>query len=275
VDPPLGIAVATAAALSFAAGDFCGAVVSRRVTPVSAALSVQVISAAGLAVLLVVSAAPMTPAAVVTGWLAGLAVATGLFALYVAMASGAIGVVAVVTGVAATSLTLGFDGIAGGRVPSVLQLLGIGCALAGAGFSARLGTVSARVALLSLIAGIAFGSSFILYNRASGESPVAVLFNARLSATLLLGAVWLVSTPRRFTLRPLIGLAGILDTLANGLMLVAVTLTPVSLATAITSAEPPVIVMLLARGVLGEALPGTAYRAIGLGSIGIALMLLG
>jgi drug/metabolite transporter (DMT)-like permease len=73
----------------------------------------------------------------------------------------------------------------------------------------------------------------------------------------------------------LIGLAGILDTLANGLMLVAVTLTPVSLATAITSAEPPVIVMLLARGVLGEALPGTAYRAIGLGSIGIALMLLG
>jgi drug/metabolite transporter (DMT)-like permease len=275
VDPPLGFAVATAAALSFAAGVFSGAVVSRRVTPLSAALSVQVISAAGLAVLLVVSAAPMTPAAVVTGWLAGLAVATGLFALYVAMASGAIGVVAVVTGVAATSLALGFDGIAGGRVPSVLQLLGIGCALAGAGFSARLGTVSARVALLSLIAGIAFGSSFILYNRASGESPVAVLFNARLSATLLLGAVWLVSTPRRFTLRPLIGLAGILDTLANGLMLVAVTLTPVSLATAITSAEPPVIVMLLARGVLGEALPGTAYRAIGLGSIGIALMLLG
>lgn len=275
MDPPLGIAVATAAALSFAAGDFSGAVVSRRVTPLSAALSVQVISAAGLAVLLVVSAAPMTPAAVVTGWLAGLAVATGLFALYVAMASGAIGVVAVVTGVAATSLTLGFDGIAGGRVPSVLQLLGIGCALAGAGFSARLGTVSARVALLSLIAGIAFGSSFILYNRASGESPVAVLFNARLSATLLLGAVWLASTPRRFTLRPLIGLAGILDTLANGLMLVAVTLTPVSLATAITSAEPPVIVMLLARGVLGEALPGTAYRAIGLGSVGIALMLLG
>ena len=36
---PLGVAAATAAALSFGTADFSGAVVSRRVTPLSAALS--------------------------------------------------------------------------------------------------------------------------------------------------------------------------------------------------------------------------------------------
>ena len=43
---PLGIGLATSAAVSFAAADFCGALVARRVTPLSAALSVQIVISA-------------------------------------------------------------------------------------------------------------------------------------------------------------------------------------------------------------------------------------
>lgn len=275
MDLPLGIGVATGAALSFATADFCGAVVSRRVTPLSAALSVQIISGAGLGLLLLATGATGTPQAAIIGLVAGLAVALGIYVLYEALSAGAIGVVAIVTGVIASSATLAYDVFLGGHVPSAVQLAGIGCAILGAGFSARMGTVTRRVAVLSVVAGLAFAASFILYNRAAGENPVSVLFWARLSATALLGALWVASTSRQLTLSPLISLAGLLDTAANGLMLAAVTLIPVSLATAISSADPPVIAMVLARFFLGERLPGTAYLAVALAAVGIGLMLLG
>lgn len=275
MDVPLGVGVATGAAVSFAAADFCGAVVSRRVSSLSAALSVQVISGAGLALLLLASKASVTPAAALIGLVAGLAVAIGIFGLYQALAAGAIGIVAIVTGVVASSATLAYDVAVGSHAPSALQLAGIGCAVIGAGFSARMGAVTRPVIALSVVAGLAFATSFILYNRAAGESAVSVLFWARASAIVLLGGLWLARAPRHLTLRPLIAIAGVLDTVANGLMLAAVSLMPVSLATAISSAEPPVIAMVLARLLLGEALPRTAYLAVALAALGIALMLLG
>jgi drug/metabolite transporter (DMT)-like permease len=264
-----------AAALSFGIADFCGAVVSRRATALSAALSVQLVGAAGLGAILVVTRTEPTLLAAGTGLAAGVAVGIGLFALYQAFFAGAIGIVAVLTGVVASALTFAYDTAFVGQVPSAVQVAGIGCAMAGAGLSARLGTITPRVAGMSVTAGMAFGASFILYNRAAGEDPVSVLFYARLAAIVLLGGIWAMRYPRRLTLRPLVAVAGILDTLANALMLNAVTLVPVSLATAISSANPPVIAMLLARLFLREALPRTAYLAVGLASLGIALMFLG
>jgi drug/metabolite transporter (DMT)-like permease len=275
VNLPLGIGLATSAAVSFATADFCGALVARRVTPLSAALSVQVVSGAALGVLLVVSATTVTPTAAAIGLLAGIAVALGISTLYQALAAGALGLVAIITGVVASSVTLGYDVLINGEPPSAIQLAGMAVAIAGAGFSAQVGTVSSRIATLCVVAGVSFGASFILYNRAAGENPVSVLFYARLSAIVLLGVAWLVMRPRQLTAHPLIAAAGLLDTAANALMLAAVSLMPVSLATAISSAEPPVIVMVLARAFVGEGLPRTAYLAVGLAAAGIGLMLLG
>jgi drug/metabolite transporter (DMT)-like permease len=275
VDIALGVTAATAAAVFFATADFSGAIVSRRVTPLSAALSVQVVSGAGLAVVLVAAGDEMKAAALGIGLLSGLGVGIGLLALYQALAAGAIGLVAVITGVAASALTLGFDVALAGRAPTPVQVAGIACATAGAAVSGTLGVVTRRVAMLSIIAGCAFGSSFIGFNLASEESPIAVLFAARLAAIALLGSAWAISVPRRFTLRPLIALAGVLDTFANGLMLFAVSLMPVSLATAISSADPPIIIMFLGRVLLKERLPRLAYASVALASAGIALMFIG
>src|SRR6185503_11281940 len=265
---PLGVATATGAALSFGVADFSGAVVSRRFTPLSAALLVQVISGAGLAAVLLVTGQEIRPFAVGIGLVAGLGVALGLLALYEALSTGARGVVAVLTGVVASALTLGYDTLVAGQAPSLVQI-------GGAALSSRLGTVSPRVAALSLVGGCAFGGSFIAFNLAAAESPVTVLFVARLAAMVLLGGVWLTQADRRLTLHPLIAVAGALDTVANLLMLVAVTLVPVSLATAISSANPPIVTMLLARFVLGEGLPRLAYLSVGLACVGIGLMFLG
>ncbi len=272
---PLGVATATAAALSFAAADFSGAVVSRRVGPLSAALLVQMISGAGLAAVLVATTPEIRPFAVGIGLVAGLAVALGLLALYEALSIGAMGVVAVLTGVVASALTLGYDTLVAGQAPSTVQVGGMACAIAGAALSSRLGTLSLRVVALSLVAGCAFGGSFIAFNLAAGESVITVLFAARLAAIMLLGSVWANQAGRRLTLHPAIAVAGVLDTAANLLMLVAVTLIPVSLATAISSANPPIIIMFLARFALGEGLPRSAYLSVGLACAGIALMLLG
>jgi drug/metabolite transporter (DMT)-like permease len=275
VNLPLGVGLATSAALSFASADFCGAVVARRVTPLSAALSVQVISGAGLGLLLLVSSTTVTPAATGIGLVAGIAVAIGIVTLYQALAAGGLGVVAIITGVVASSLTLAYDIVVNGQPPSGLQLAGMAVAVGGAGFTARMGTVTTRIVILCVLAGASFSASFIFYNRAAGENPISVLFSARLSAVILLVLLWLVTRPRQLTVHPLIAAAGVLDTAANALMLAAVSLMPVSLATAISSADPPVIVMVLARLFLGEALPRTAYLAVALAAAGIGLMLLG
>jgi drug/metabolite transporter (DMT)-like permease len=275
VDLPFGVATAAAAALAFGSADFCGGLVSRRVTPLSAALSVQVVSAAGLGLLLLVTTHEIHALAVLIGLAAGIGVAVGLLALYEALSAGVMGVVAVLTGVVASALTLSFDLVVTGRAPSALQLAGMAFAIAGAALSTRLGAVSLRVAALSLVGGCAFGASFIAFNLAAGESITTVLFAARIAAILLLGAIWSMRAGRRLILSPLIAAAGILDTAANLLMLVAVSVIPVSLATAISSADPPIIIMLLARGFLGEALPRFAYLSVGLACAGIGLMFLG
>jgi len=275
VNIPLGVATAMSAATFFATADFSGAVVSRRVGPLPAAFSVQLVGGALLGGLLLVEAPSIRGAALGFGLLAGLGIGIGLLALYRALAAGSMGVVAVLTGVVASIVTLVFDIGAGGHPPSLLQVTGMAIAIGGAALSARLGTVTRAIALLSIIGGCGFGASFIAFNLAAGESPIAVLFAARLSALTLLGGAWLLSEPRLFTMRPLIAVAGALDTAANGLILVAVSLMPVSLATSISSAFPPILTMFIARVVLREGLPRLAYLSVVFGCIGIGLMFVG
>ena len=235
----------------------------------------QTISGAGLAIVLVATTHDIRPVAVVIGLVAGVSVAIGLLALYEALMVGAMGVVAVLTGLVASALTLWFDVLVAGRAPSPVQVAGMACAIAGAAVSARLGTLVIRVVVLSLIAGVAFGASFIAFNLAAGQSVVTVLFSARLAAIALLGVIWALRARPRLTVHPLIAVAGALDTVANLLMLVAVSIMPVSLATAISSADPPIITMFLARFVLGEGLPRLAYLSVALASAGIGLMFIG
>ena len=270
----IGVLAATSAALSFGTADFFGGIVSRRASALSAAFALQLISGAGLALVLLATGQEVGTVAVGLGLVAGLGVGIGLLALYEALAAGAMGVVAVLTGVTATSMTFLYDTLALGRPPSPIQILGIGCALAGSVASTRLGSVSIRVAGWSIVSGMAFGSSFIAFNLAAGQSPISVLFVARIGAALLLGVIWVLRV-RRLTFHPFIAVAGVLDTVANLLMMLAVWLIPVSLATAISSADPPIVTMFLARFALGEALPRTAYVSVALACAGIGLILLG
>lgn len=272
----IGAVAAAGAAACFGAADFAGGSVSRRLSPLSASFLVQAVGVVSLGGILVWLAAPIRPSAVGVGATAGVAAATGLFALYAAISRAPMGAVAALTGITASAVAMTFDVVLDGLVPSILQALGLGCALVGGLLSTGLARVSVAAGSLSVVAGIGFAASFIAFDAARDENSVAVLFVARLvAAGLFLGGLLVPGQDRRLDIGPTIIFAGILDTAANLLMLAAVTLIPVAFATAIATAYPPIVTLLLARCFLGERLPRAGYLAVGVACLGIALIVLG
>ena len=73
---------------------------------------------------------------------------------------------------------------------------------------------------------------------------------------------------------PLVALAGVLDVAANGMVVLAFATIPVGIAAAL-SGTYPLATMLLARTLLGEALPRLGLLAVALAVIGIVLISLG
>jgi drug/metabolite transporter (DMT)-like permease len=71
-----------------------------------------------------------------------------------------------------------------------------------------------------------------------------------------------------------VGLAGVLDVAANGMVVLAFATIPVGIAAAL-SGTYPLATMLLARAFLGEALPRLGLLAVALAVIGIVLISLG
>jgi len=219
---------------------------------------------------------PWSATAIGVGLAAGLAAAIGLLALYSALAAGSMGIVTGITGVAVAGFALAFDAAMHNVIPTPLQGVGVATALA-AGLLATIGGWSARRAIvLALFAGIAFGGCFVLFDLGAGNGPLWMLGGARATASAILGLQWVMAdrTPIHRIGFLLIG-AGLLDTAANGLMILAITLIPVGLAASVAAVAPPIVTMLLAHIVLREALPARGYVAFGLACVGIMLIVFG
>jgi drug/metabolite transporter (DMT)-like permease len=270
------IALALAASLSWGVGDFLGGVSARRMSTLTVLAVAELAGLIAIAAYVALARDPLpggtaTAAAVA----AGLGGVLGLGGLYRAMAVGAMGVVAPISGAAATLPVA--VGLARGERPGAVQLAGVVLVLAGVVLVSRepgaAGTRLAAGVPLALLAALGFGLYFVLIDVASEDGAAwAVCISrgtatvAAVAAALLLGA---------FRVRagdlPVLAVIGIFDVGANALLAVALNEGLVSLV-AVLSSLYPVVTVVLARLVLSERV--ARPQAIGIGGAlgGVALI---
>ena len=275
----LGITAGIAAALSFGAGDFSGGLAARRAGGILVAAAVQWVGLLALLVGAAILRPPLPDAgALGIGLAAGVAGGLGLAALYAGLALGAMGLVTALSSLGSVVIPV-LVGALSGTLLAPLQLAGVGLAgLAAmtAGGASRAGVSRAALALAG-VAALAFGSWYVLLDLAAAAGdPLWILVASRVSSAVLISAV-VVARGRSATVRdvaPLVVLAGLLDVGGNIGFVVARDAIPVGLAAALSGLYP-LITMLLARFVLGEALPRLGLVAVALAITAVALISLG
>jgi drug/metabolite transporter (DMT)-like permease len=273
------VASAIGSAASFGVGDFSGGVAARRSSGLAVAAVAQLVGFV-LLVALVAAARPPVPAAgdVAIGLAAGIGGAIGVAALYRALATGAMGLVAAVSGAGALVLPLGVSIFILGAPIRPLQLVGALCAFGAIGAaSGAARTHASRAAIgLALVAAAGFGTWYVLLDRAATGDPLWALVTSRASGTAFMMAVALgrhqLGTARRAL--PLIATSGVCDVAGNALYVVARTGLTVGLAAALSGLYP-LVTMLLARLLLRERLPALGLAGVVLALASIVLISVG
>ena len=224
-----------------------------------------------LAVLAFVVGGHISQDAIFWGALCGVSQAFGVWWFYAALGSGPISVVSPLTAVLVAGVPVAV-GVGLGERPGLLANLGIVVALLAVFLVSReAGDADIRphrftkqVAWLTVGSGLAFGLNFVLIDQAPIEAGLWPLVFARISATVLVLVIALVShnlvlpsgVPMKLAL-----LAGLLDTIANVAMLLALQASLLSLAGVLISLYP-VGTVLLAIVVLKERV--TRWQVLGL-----------
>ncbi|OFJ54542.1 DMT family transporter [Mycolicibacterium grossiae] len=263
-------------ALGYGIGDFVGGMAARRVAALRVVLvsyPVAMVLLTGLAA--IVGGTVSTPA-VVWGALCGVSQAFGVWWFYAALAAGPMSVVSPLTAVLVAAIPV-IAGVGLGERPAMLAVGGIVVALLAVVLVSRENTdpepagsergtqrFTASVAWLTVGAGSAFGLNFVLIDQAPSEAGLWPLVFARMSASALVVLIALLSrnlvVPGGPTLRLAI-LAGVLDTIANVAMLLALQASLLSLAGVLISLYPAATVA-LALLVLKERV--TAWQVAGM-----------
>ncbi len=260
---PITILFAGATALLFGFSDFFGGLAARRDSEVTITANAHL-----LGMVLLGTAALVFPGASVTtrdllwGAAAGVSGGVGVTALYGALGRGRMSVVAPITAALSGSLPALYD-LATGVAIRPLALAGLGVALVAIVIVSSVGHPEDRAAMppsaiaLSLLAGVGFAGSFLLFSLTGSASGFAPLVAARVVSVLLMGGLALIRGKGSAALNigavaPTLG-AGALDAAANITMLVAIRVGPLAVASVLGSLYP-VATILLARFVLKERL---------------------
>ncbi len=225
-----------------------------------------------LTVLAVVVGGDVSAPAVMWGSLCGISQAFGVWWFYAALGSGPISVVSPLTAVLVSAVPVSV-GLALGERPSLVAVVGIVLALVAVVLVSRgvadepLATshrFTAKVAWLTVGSGLAFGLNFVLISQAPVEAHLWPLVFARVTATTLVVLIALftrsLSVPTGVPLRLALA-AGVLDTIANVAMLLALQASLLSLAAVLMSLYPAATVA-LAMLVLKERV--TRWQAVGM-----------
>lgn len=257
--------MALVSALGYGISDFVGGIASRRV----AALRVVLLSYPVALVLLTVAASVVGGrvggSAVFWGALCGLSQGLGVWWFYAALGAGPVSVVSPVTAVLAAGVPVGVGLVAGER-PGSPAYAGIALALLAVVLVSREVTdedaaphrFTSTVMWLTVGAGLAFGLNYVLIDQAPVEAKLWPLVFARMSATVLVVAVAVMTAAARLpggVAMRLALAAGVLDTVANVAMLLALQASLLSLAGVLISLYPAATV-LLAIIVLRERVTG-------------------
>ena len=294
----MSVPFALPAAVMYGIADFTGGLAARR-APV---LVVTVVAqAAGLVSLLfVVGLVAGRPSAAAFGFgaLAGIAGASGLLLYLRALAVGPMGVVAPISALISAGLPLAV-GLVGGERLEPVAVLAVAVALVAillATAGTRKDAAASTGLLLGLAAGVGFGLFFIGLDATPPDSGLWPLLGGRVVSVTLLAclvlrhhlplptrtrAASLAGGPRlpaeagvrSRTLAPvlLMVVCGVVDTFANVLFLVATRLGDLGISSVVVSLYP-VVVVLMARVVLGERLTRTQFLSAALALMASALL---
>ena len=275
----IAVLLSVASAVSYGTADFLGGLATRRAVATAVVLVSQSVGLATLAVVLALTDRQVPPAADL-GWgaLAGLCGMVGLVLFYQALATGTMSVVAPVTAVVSAVVPVTF-GLAIGERPGWLALAGIVVAVpaivllgwGGGGGPGEHRRVDRGALALSVGAGVGFGLFFVTLSRASSDAglwPVLAARCASVASLMLLVSVRRSWTTVRPAATPLDAGAGILDTTANALYLLAVQRGLLS-EVAVLSSLYPASTIVLARSVLHERLARLQWWGLALAGLAV------
>jgi len=260
------VALALAASISWGAGDFSGGLASRRAQVLSVVIGAYIIGLCIFIVFALIWSEPFPSALdLMWGGVAGLVGSVGLVAFYQALAVGRMGVVAPIAAMLSAAIPVLFGAFIEG-LPGPTQLVGFVLAFIAVGLISGLGVVKGRSKGLglALLAGLGFGSFFVLISRISNGAIFWPLATARLSSLLFLFAVVLIRRQNVLlekSVWPLVFLAGALDAAGNVFFVLATHAGRLDVA-AILSSLYPAVTVLLATLILKERV--TRLQTIGI-----------
>lgn len=276
--------IGTLAAVVFGAADFLGGLAAKRSHPV---LVTATVALAGLVVL--VLALPIVPGrwsaeAVFWGALSGVSGALAIALLYACLAIGPMSILSPLTAVVSALVPLGF-GLAGGEQIGLLGYLGLGLALVAVilvGFVPERGAVrpSLRGVVMAIGSGLMIGAFLVLIDRAPDDSGlVPLLLNRGVNALLMLGVLGGIAArlPRGRRLPTggvrLALLGGVVDAVANSLLLLGVRIGDLAVMGVLTALYPAGTI-LLAATVLKERIAPVQWAGLGLAVAATGLLAL-
>jgi uncharacterized membrane protein len=214
------------------------------------------------------------------GALGGLAGAAGVAMLYRGLASGAMSLVAPVTGVVAVVVPVAI-GVGSGERPALVQYLGILLAVTAVALLSVSGHKSVRIGratlLLAIGAGIGFGLFYVALAKTSTGANLWPLVSARAASVLVLVAVsaGVRRVPGFGRTNPLVIVgSGIFDVTANALYLLAVHGGLLSIVAVLVSLYP-VSTVLWSMIVLGERLRVPQVAGVGIAFAAVVLITAG
>ena len=185
--------------MCWGAGDFCGGVATKATQVYRVIISSQLVSLILLVILAVVTQEALLP---FDQWLlagaAGIIGAIGMIALYRALAIGQMGVAAPVSAVVAAGVPVIVGSFIEGP-PSTAQLIGFGLAFVAVWFISRTGSsaIQWRDLGLPIIAGLGFGTFYVLIGTVGQTAVWWPLVGARLGSLTALFLVTLINRQPR------------------------------------------------------------------------------
>ena len=271
-------ALGTFAALVFGAADFLGGLAAKRSHPVLVTATVALTGLVVLVLVLPFVPGRWSPEAVLWGGLSGVAGALAIALLYACLAIGPMSILSPLTAVISALVPLSV-GLARGERLGSLGYLGLGLALVAVvmvGFVPEKGAVRPTLpgVLMAIGSGAMIGTFLVLIDQAPDDSGlVPLLWNRGVNGVLMLGATaFLVlryrSTARTGTRRTLgtdgLRLAmfgGVVDAVANSLLLLGVRTGDLSVIGVLTALYPAGTI-LLASSVLKERIAPVQWAGL-------------
>lgn len=264
------------AAGTWGAGDFTGGLIARRADALRAVLWNYVVGLMVLTALALGSGEAMaSPADLAWGALAGLMGMFGIGFLLQGFATGRMGVVAPVSAVLSAMLPVVYHAITH-ELPGLLQMVGFAVALIGIWLISRPERFGRRPEGLgmAILAGVGFGSFFILLDQISADTQFWPLVAGRAATVVAMVAFSLLThRPIRVNGVPfwMFALSGSLDVAGNVFFLIATQTGRLDIASVLSSLYPAVTA-LLARLLAQEHL--ARWQMVGLGTAVLAIVLI-